>query len=208
MTAPRRTPPGRAGRLRLHHSLQVALRGADLLERKLRILSERHRQLRKAEAAAEQSWHRRLGEAETWLLRGLLLGGERALEAAAVTDRVDVTVEWATSMGVHHPSAASCTDAVRPADRPAPGNTALAHAETAYRAAVRAAAEYAVARAAALLVGVEKDRTRQRVRALRRHWIPRLTAELAAVDLTLEQAEQEDSVRRRWAARTKEGRTE
>ncbi|GAA2244282.1 hypothetical protein GCM10010430_27580 [Kitasatospora cystarginea] len=208
MTAPRRTPPGRAGRLRLHHGLQVALRGADLLERKLRILSDRHRQLREAEEEAERIWCRRVGEAETWLLRGLLLGGERALEAVAVADRADVTVEWVTAMGVRHPSAALCTDAVRSADEPAPGNTALAHAETAYRAAVRAAAEYAVARTAAHLVGAEKDRTRQRVRALRRHWIPRLTAELAAADLALEQAEQEDSVRRRWAAGTREGRAE
>ena len=38
-----RVPPGRAGRLRLRHSLGTALRGADLLERKLRLLLEKER---------------------------------------------------------------------------------------------------------------------------------------------------------------------
>ncbi|MDX2874026.1 V-type ATP synthase subunit D, partial [Streptomyces ipomoeae] len=67
--------------------------------------------------------------------------------------------------------------------------------------AVRAAAEYAAAHAAAELVGAEVISTRHRVRALRRHWIPRLREDLARADLALEQAEHEDSVRRRWAAR-------
>lgn len=52
MTPARRTPPGRAGRLRLRHSLDVAERGADLLERKLRILRAEHERLLRAEAAA------------------------------------------------------------------------------------------------------------------------------------------------------------
>ncbi|MET8247658.1 V-type ATP synthase subunit D [Streptomyces sp. NPDC005202] len=65
---------------------------------------------------------------------------------------------------------------------------------------MQAGAEYAVARTAAALVVGEAARTRQRVRALRRHWIPRLTEELAAADQALEQTEHEESVRRRWAA--------
>lgn len=74
-------------------------------------------------------------------------------------------------------------------------------AETACAEAVRAAASYAAARAAARAVGAEAVRTRQRVRALRRHWIPRLEAALDRADTALEQAEHEDAVRRRWAAR-------
>ncbi|MEU9383926.1 V-type ATP synthase subunit D [Streptomyces sp. NPDC048279] len=89
---------------------------------------------------------------------------------------------------------------VRSAAEPTPPNTALTHAETAYRAAVRAAAEHAAHRAAAELLAAEAQRTRQRVRALRRHWIPRLRGELAAVELGLEEAEHEEAVRRRWAA--------
>jgi vacuolar-type H+-ATPase subunit C/Vma6 len=40
-----------------------------------------------------------------------------------------------------------------------------------------------------------------RARVLRRHWIPRLQDALAHAELALEQAEHEDAVRRRWAAR-------
>jgi V/A-type H+/Na+-transporting ATPase subunit D len=200
MTTPHHTPPGRAARLRLRHSLDVALRGADLLEQKLRILRTEHQRRLDAEAAARHDWHERLQKAETWLLRGLLLSGEHALETSTPTARADVTLTWTTTMGVHHPDRASCTPAERTPTEPTPGNTALAHAEAAYRDALRTAAEYATATAAARLLGAEVHTTRRRVRALRRHWIPRLTGTLTAIDLALEQAEHEDTVRRRWAA--------
>ncbi|MCQ4080608.1 V-type ATP synthase subunit D [Streptomyces sp. RB6PN25] len=193
-------PPGRAGRLRLRHSIDVATRGADLLDQKLRILRTEHERRLRAEEAAGRDWQTRLGDAETWLLRGVLLGGEQALEAASVVEPADVTVEWATSMGVRHPSGATCTPAVRAPTEPAPGNTALLHAEAAYRDALLAAADYAAARAATRIIGAEVLATRRRVRALRRHWIPRLTEQLAATELALEQTEHEDAVRRRWAA--------
>ena len=159
--ARRRTPPGRAGRLRVRHSLDVAVRGADLLEQKLRILRSRHQRLLRAEEAAARAWRELLAEA-------------------------------ATSVPARPPTAA------------APSNTALVHAEAVYARAVRAAAEYAAAHAAAELVGAEVLSTRHRVRALRRHWIPRLRETLDQADLALEQAEHEDSVRRRWAAGTTE----
>ncbi|MEV0181840.1 hypothetical protein AB0I54_21475 [Streptomyces sp. NPDC050625] len=66
-------------------------------------------------------------------------------------------------------------DSARPLpDGAQPPNTALAHAETAYRAVVRAAAECVAHQAAAELLAAEAGRNRQRVRSLRRHWIPRL----------------------------------
>jgi DNA-binding CsgD family transcriptional regulator len=79
-------------------------------------------------------------------------------------------------------------------------NTPLAHAETAYRSAVRAAAGHAAHRTAAGLLAAEAERTRQRSRAVHRHWILRLQRELAAVEPALEEAEHEEAVRRRWAA--------
>ncbi|MFJ7910479.1 V-type ATP synthase subunit D [Kitasatospora sp. NPDC096204] len=200
MTARRRAPTGRAARLRLRHSLDVALRGAELLDRKLRILRKRHALLHGQEQDAERAWQERLAEAETWLLRGVLLNGERALATAAPAGRADVTVEWTVSMGVRHPSGVSCTDAVRSDREPVPANTALVRAEAAYREAVRAAAALASARTATRLMAAEAGRTARRVRALRQRWIPRLCSELAAVDQALEQAEHEDAVRRRWAA--------
>ncbi|WP_338674834.1 V-type ATP synthase subunit D [Streptomyces sp. SCSIO 30461] len=196
-----RIPPGRAGRLRLRRSLAVAVRGADLLEKKLSILRAEHQRLLQAEQAAAAAWHELLREAETWLLRGLVLGGEHALDTAtAGLDPADVTFDWTTSMGAHHPSEFSCTVPPRPPTAAAPGNTALINAEAAYRRAVAAAADYAGNRAAVRIVGAEMLSTRQRLRALQRHWIPCLREALARADLTLEQSEHEDAVRQRWAA--------
>ncbi|WP_381560573.1 V-type ATP synthase subunit D [Streptomyces eurythermus] len=201
MTGARRTPPGRAGRLRLRHSLGVAERGADLLEQKVRILRSEHQRLLRAREAAERAWRDLLSEAESWLLRGLLLGGEQALDSAAAgIGAAEVTVHWTTSMGVRHPATVSASVPSRPPTAAAPTNTALVHAEAAYGRAVRAAAEYAAAHAAAESVGAEVISTRHRARALRRHWIPRLREALHQSSLALEQAEHEDSVRRRWVS--------
>ncbi|WP_445281961.1 V-type ATP synthase subunit D [Streptomyces sp. DSM 118148] len=195
-----RAATGRAGRLRLRRGLATALRGADLLERKLRLLLDREHTARRAAEEARRAWEEALADAETWLLRGVLLGGERALARAAPVDRVRLDIRWAALMGVRHPAAVECAAPVRSPAEPTPSNTALAHAETAYRAAVRAAAELAARQAAADLLAAEAERTRRRVRALRRHWIPRLQAELGSVELALEAAEHEEAVRRRWAA--------
>ncbi|MFH9860414.1 V-type ATP synthase subunit D [Streptomyces sp. NPDC017202] len=203
MTGAGRTPPGRAGRLRLRRSLDVAERGAGLLERKLRVLRTEHQRLLRAEEAAARAWSDLLSEAETWLLRGLLLSGEQALDAAAAgIGPAEVAVDWTASLGVRRPVAATVTVPARPPTSAAPANTALVHAEAVYGRALRAAAEYAVAHDAAELMGAEVVSTRHRVRALRRHWIPRLREALDRTELALEQAEHEDGVRRRWAART------
>ncbi|MET8946883.1 V-type ATP synthase subunit D [Streptomyces sp. NPDC004542] len=199
-TRGRRVRPGRAGRLRLRRNLATALRGAELLERKLRLLLDRERAERRAAEDAGSAWRDELADADTWLVRGVLLGGEQALAQAVPADRAGVGVEWATLMGVPHPAAVTWTAPVPSPAEPAPPNTALAQAQAAYRSAVRAAAEYAAHRAAAELLAAEAERTRQRVRALRRRWIPRLQQELAAVELALEEAEHEEAVRRRWAA--------
>lgn len=196
----RAVPAGRAGRLRLRRGLATALRGADLLERKLRLLLDRERAARRAAQESGRVWRERLAEADAWLVRGVLLGGERALAEAVPAERARVEVCWDALMGVRHPAAVIWTDPVRSPAEPTPPNTALAHAETAYRAAARAAAEHAAHRAAAALLAAEAERTRQRVRALRRHWIPRLRRELACLELALEEAEHEEAVRRRWAA--------
>jgi V/A-type H+-transporting ATPase subunit D len=191
----------RAERLRLRHRLDIALRGAGLLERKLHVLRTELERLRRDEEAATRRWHEQLRQAETWLLRAQLLGGEHALaEAAAGMSPAHLTVGWTATLGVRHPQAAPCAVPPR-AESAAPArNAALIRAEAAHRAALQAAADHAALRAATRLVDAEAAATRQRVRALRQHWIPRLREALAATDLALEQAEHEDAVRRRWAA--------
>ncbi|MFH8520423.1 V-type ATP synthase subunit D [Streptomyces gelaticus] len=196
----REVPTGRAGRLRLRRSLATALRGADLLERKARLLLDRECAERRVAEEAGFVWRNRLAEADSWLVRGVMLSGERALAEAVPEGQASVEVRWDTLMGVRHPAAMAWAGPARSPAEPTPPNTALAHAETAYRAAVRAAAEHAAHQAAADLLAAEAERTRQRVRALRRRRIPRLQSELAAVELALEEAEHEEAVRRRWAA--------
>ncbi|MFJ3336244.1 V-type ATP synthase subunit D [Streptomyces sp. NPDC086766] len=200
MSARPRQPPGRAGRLRLRRRLDAAQRGADLLERKLRLLLDRLRALEDTARAAEERWRALTAEAEEWLLKGVVIAGEGAVAEAAPAATGTLDVRWAALMGVRHPDGSHWTPPARDPGEALARTTALVHAETAYRDAVGAGAEYAVARTAAALLTEEATRTRQRVRALRRHWIPRLTAELAAADQALEQAEHEESVRRRWAA--------
>ena len=199
MSAGRQVRPGRAERLRLRRRLDTATRGAALLDRKLSVLRDEHRRLLAQEHTARRAWLEAVAEAERWLSRGLLIGGERGLEAAALGDRARLSLTWSSTMGVRLPTVTGYRDAQRQDTEAPPANSGLLQAEAAYRTAARAAAVYAAAQAAVRLLGAETRRTRHRVRALRRHWIPRLSAELAQVELALEQAEQEDGVRRRWA---------
>ncbi|MET7426329.1 V-type ATP synthase subunit D [Dactylosporangium sp. NPDC005555] len=77
------------------------------------------------------------------------------------------------------------------------GGAALAEATAAYRAAALAAARHAAAAAALRAVGDELARTRRRVRAVERHWVPRLEAALAAVVLQLAELEAGEAASRR-----------
>ena len=116
----RRVPPGRSGRLWLQHRLAVAGRGAALLDQKLRILRA---EVRRATLAAEdtaQAWTAAAEEAERWLVRASLLGGERAARLASDGVEAQVEVAWASTMGVRHPRGATCV-LPPPADLPMGG---------------------------------------------------------------------------------------
>nr|WP_202466662.1 V-type ATP synthase subunit D [Streptomyces sp. SID4951] len=186
--------------MRLRHSLRVATRGAELLDRQLHLLQSELDRRRQAEATARAAWEAHEREAHTWLRRGLLLGGESALRTASLVSAAEVAVGWCDSLGVRHPDEVTVRAGTRDPSDAAPGNTALVHARSAYCAAVAAAAEYGAAAAASRLVEAQVRSTRLRVRALRRLRIPRLQRDLTAVELALEQSEHEDAVRRRWAA--------
>ncbi|MGW5118574.1 V-type ATP synthase subunit D [Streptomyces noursei] len=204
MTAAGTPAVGRAASLRLQHSLRVATRGAELLDRQLHLLRALLTDLRRAESAARTEWEGLVRQADVWVLRGLLLSGENALRTASAVPAADVAVAWEDTLGVRHPSRATVTPGAAGPSAPLPGNTALVHARTSYRAAVEAAARYGAVSAAARLVEARLRSTVVRIRALRRHRIPRIQADLAAVQLALEQAEHEDAVRRRWATRRTE----
>jgi V/A-type H+-transporting ATPase subunit D len=188
-------PPGRAGRLWLQRRLQVAQRGADLLDRKLRILQGELGGLRGSAREAAADWDRCSADAQRWLLRASLLGGERAVRVAADGLFADVTISYGTTMGVRHPVGATCAI-------PAPGTwdgPALAGTRQAHRAALAAAVRYAAAAEALRIIEAETLATRYRLRAIRDRWIPQLEQALAEVTLAIDEQELADAARLRLA---------
>ncbi len=188
-----RVPPGRAGRLWLRRRLGIAVRGSDLLERKLRVLRAEQQRLRARADVAHQRWRDCVAEAETWLLRADLVGGAASLASLVRPPPANVTITWATTMGVHHPEGGTCT---MPQSLAIPASTALVQARDAHQQAAVAAVQHATAQAAMTRLSTEVTTTAQRVRALRHRWIPRLEAALRQVEFDLEELERAESVRR------------
>lgn len=189
-------PPGRSGRIWLVRRLETARRGADLLDRKLRILQGELTRLQAAAAEAGARWAQRDADARSWLLRAALLGGERALRLADDGQAADVRVSFATAMGIRYPKTTACT--IPPAvtwDSPV-----VAGARQAHRAALAAAAQHAAATAAVRMVDDEVRATRYRLRAIQDRWIPGLEQALAEVTFTIEEQERADAARLRLAA--------
>ena len=200
MTGPH-VPPGRMGRLWLLSRLELVERGVSLLEEKLRLLSERRKELQRHADDASRDWHRASREADQWGLRAALLGGQRAISLAASRERASVTVEWATTAGVRYPDRAECT-------LPAPEsvteiyvNSATVQATRAYRAAVIAAARCAAAQSALATIDRELRATQLRARALSEHWMPRLRGELDRIEFELEEQDRAEAVRLRLVER-------
>ena len=198
MAPPKLTvPPGRAGRLWLLRRLDTARRGADLLDRKLRILQAELTRRQSAAAEAAADWDRGQAGAEAWLLRAALLGGERAVRLADDGQRADVQIGYETAMGIRYPAQAECSF-------PPPGTwdgPVMAGARQAHRAALAAAAQHAAAAAAAGIIEDEVRTTRYRLRAVQDRWIPGLEQALAEVSFAIEEQERADAARLRLARR-------
>ena len=130
-------PPGRAGRLWLQHRLSTAQHGADLLDHKLRILRTEREQLALQQDRMAAEWESASREADMWLLRGVLLGGQRSVRLAAAPAPAEVRILWEQSMGVRYPAEATCTVPDPSPGTPPPSNAALVAARDCYRRAVR-----------------------------------------------------------------------
>lgn len=197
-----RIPPGRAGRMWLRRRRATAERGREQLDRKLRILIPEQQRLQTRADRRRKEWVAAHADAQTWLLRASLLGGQDAIRGAAAPDLVDLTVLWTSSMGVAYPEDVTLAgpgpdQPVRPDLLVLPGNAAVAPAATAFRAALLAGARAAAAAEAVRRLETEIAVTRRRMRALDKRWLPWLRDALATLELSLEQAEQEDGVRTR-----------
>jgi len=188
-------PRGRAGRLWLMQRLATARRGADLLDRKLRVLENELTRLQTAAAQSAAQWDRCQADADDCILMAALLGGQREIRLAADDERADVTVSWATTVGLRYPATATCS--VPPTDGwEAP---TVARARQAQAAALAAAADYSVAARAVQIVETEVSVTRYRLRAVRDRWVPQLEQALAEVTLGIEELERADAARLRLA---------
>lgn len=198
MTRIGRVPPGRAGRLWLRRRLDVANRGVDLLERKHRVLRAERERLGRAAARTAAEWTDASHEADRWLERALLLGGEHAIRSAPGPP-ARVTVDWTRAMGVAFPARTDCA-CPEPADEPLDG-PAVAETRDHHRRALAAAVAHAAAVTAVRLVEAELQSTARRKRAISERWIPALENELARLRLELEEQEHADIVRRRWVAK-------
>jgi V/A-type H+-transporting ATPase subunit D len=193
-------PPGRAGRLWLRQRLAAARRGADLMDRKVRVLRERRDRFQALAQRTQTQWERAGRAADGWLLRAALVGGERELWLCAATTPAQVEVTWESVMGVACPVAVTCALPEPAADERSPGSGAVVEAGRAVRAAVRAAAAHAAAAATVRVLDAEMVQTRRRLRAITTGRIPRLEAALGTVTAQLEEGERAELMRLRWAA--------
>jgi V/A-type H+/Na+-transporting ATPase subunit D len=192
-------PPGRAGRLWLRRRLTTAQRGAELLDRKLRILRGERERLRDVVERTGAQWATTYATANTWLVRVALLGGQRQIRLATEETFASTTLTWQTVMGVCYPDGATVT-AAQPVGSGA-GGSALIQARSAHTVALVAAVEHAAAVRALDAVQAEIDATFHRSRAINDHWIPRLQRAQSQLAQKLEEIERDETVRLRWAAR-------
>jgi V/A-type H+-transporting ATPase subunit D len=201
----------------LQGHLATAQRGRDQLDRKLRILIPELQRRRLAAQRWQQEWASACTEADIWLLRATLLGGQDALRAASTTELTHITVTWTTAMGLSYPADAQVTEpSERPSERPSESamtpvasptdNAAIPPATSAFRTALLAGIRTAAADEAVRRVEAEIALTRRRLRALEKRWLPLLQDALAQLELSLEQAEQEDGMRLRRATATRPDR--
>jgi V/A-type H+-transporting ATPase subunit D len=193
-----RIPPGRAGRIWLRHRVDTAQRGRDQLDRKLRILLPERERLAAQAARLDAEWSAACDEAGPWLLRAAMLGGQDVLRIAAAPRPFEVEVTWTTTMGLSYPADASPTDL--PAGKETyTGGAAVVTAAAEFRSALLAGVRTAAAQEAVRRVDAEIASLRRRIRALEKRWLPWLSDALHGLELTLEQAEQEDGSRLRRA---------
>jgi V/A-type H+-transporting ATPase subunit D len=204
---PLRVPSGRAGRPWLLRRLETARRGADVLDQKRRALLRLERTLNDLAAVTGDEWTAAARDAETWLRRARIVGGEGAFELACFysAGEPQVDIRWRKTLGVVYAADVE----VRlpdPSDISSiGGGAALVFAAAAHRRALEAAARDAAAGGALRQVRTELGVTIRRLRAVQHRWIPEYETALAALELSLDEAEREQGARVRWVVRRRAG---
>lgn len=195
MSGPRLSvPPGRAGRLWLDRRLTAARRGADLLDRKLRILQSELGRLQAAAELTGRQWRERSAEADRLLLIAALLGGQRAIRLASSVGAAEARIDYQVTIGVRHPATGMV---VPPAGQPPWSGLATGQASQAHVQALDAAVRHAVATGALRVIEAEATATRYRLRAIRDRLIPALVQARAEVVQAIDELERADAARLR-----------
>jgi V/A-type H+/Na+-transporting ATPase subunit D len=201
-----RIPPGRAGRLWLLRRLDVARRGADVLDQKRQTLLREQERLAERLAETTAEWERLAVAAAEWNTGALTIAGPRRVLLSALHRgaRAEVSVEWRNTLGVVVPASARVQLGASPDFVALGGGSTVALAAQAHERALAAAAAHAAARMAHDAISAELATTTRRVRAIERRWIPQHEAELARLELRLEEVELEDVARAHWAQERQE----
>ena len=200
---PLRAPSGRAGRPWLLRRLEIARRGADVLDQKRRALLRLERRLNDLAAVTGDGWNAAAREAETWLRRARVVGGEAAFELACFysAGEPQVDIRWRRTLGVVY---AADAEVILPGAADISsigGGAALVFAAAAHRRALEAATHHAAVSGALRQVRAELGATIRRLRAVEHRWIPEYETALAALELSLDEAEREQGARVRWVVR-------
>jgi V/A-type H+-transporting ATPase subunit D len=198
----RNVPPGRAGRLWLGSRLRAARLAAELLQRKLVLLSIEQRRLEQAVTASASRWRQADLAADRRLARASFLATPFDASLSTPTDPAEISVEWSNLMGARYPTRVRVRAPAISAGQRSAGSPALLAATAAVAEAVRAAADHAVDVAALRAVTTESAATRRRLRAITRRWIPRLEEASTQLARRLDEAEREESFRLRLIAGT------
>jgi V/A-type H+-transporting ATPase subunit D len=195
-----RIPPGRAGRTWLVGRLEIARRGAELLDRKRQALLREQARVRGEAASARCAWHEAAENAALWMTRAAMLDGAGRLELLArhVDAQASLELSWSNLMGARLPTAEQISIPDPPALSALGGSSAMVIAARACCEATRTAAHYAVAERAEAELSAELGRAARRLRALQQRWIPQHEQALAQLDLALDESQREQASRVRW----------
>lgn len=200
---PLRIPPGRAGRLWLVRRLEIARRGAELLDRKRQALLREQARVRIEAAEARREWEAAAAEVTLWTARAWMLDGTGRLELLAryVEGPASLEVSQSNLMGARLPSVQRITIPDPPPLSALGGSSATVLLARACCEATRAAARCAVALRAEQEVAAELGRAARRLRAVQERWIPQHEQALARLDLALDESQREQAVTVRWLTR-------
>jgi V/A-type H+-transporting ATPase subunit D len=205
---PSQIPPGRAGRPWLQQRITTATHGVDLLRSKQQLLSRERRRLVHHREETLREFSQACAEADQWARRANVLSGSAAtaLVGARLAGRARVEISWRNTMGVLHPDQAIITTPDFSGTERAALNSAMGPSRDAHVRALEAAARHAVAESALRAVQAELATTQRRLRAIERHRLPMLIAELHSLELRLDEVEREERLVTRWAAGRREAR--